>query len=447
MDQNAYWLELNKRLNLTLRINIVPQGDYPAKLAVTMAGNDLPDILYIGNRTLTAGLPEFLRARCTDLTPYLSGDAVKDYPNLANLPTSTWTAMAFSGSIYGVPVPINPFDWVLFVHQELLDQAGLSHPKNGDEYKQLVQAMTRPQENLWGINTEGNTGLGVTSGLYPSMFGAPNQWRVDANGKFTRSLETEEYKAAVAFAREVYALGVVTPTALQLDNTSAKVEFYARKAGLRWDGFRSYSVFWEQGAQLSPKPVYRTIHPFAHDGGKPTYYFSPGHRGFSVIKQANPDRVKLMLRILNWIASPFGSQEGHFRSYGIEGVHHTVDANGWPVLTDQGRAETTVPLMWLTQPAPTLTSTRFGADYARLLQADEIAHSPAGITDPTVALDSPTQNSKGPKINQDWLDGMTAIVSDRRSFSDYDQLVKAWRTNGGDQIRAEYEKAHAAAKA
>jgi putative aldouronate transport system substrate-binding protein len=447
MDQNAYWQEVNKQLNATLRINIVPQGDYPAKLAVTMAGNDLPDILYIGNRTLTAGLPEFLRARCADLTPYLSGDAVRDYPNLANLPTSTWTAMAFSGAIYGVPVPINPFDWVLFVHQELIDQAGLKHPKNAEEFKAVLQALNKPQSNQWAINTESSTGFGVTSGLYPGMFGAPNQWRSDSTGKFTRSLETEEYKAAVAFARDLYAAGVVTPTALQLDNTAGKVEFHTRKSALRWDGFRSYGIFWEQGAQLQPKPVYRTISPFAHDGGKPTYYLSPGHRGFSVIKKGSVERVKEMLRILNWIASPFGSEEGHVRAYGLEGVHHTIDANGWPVLTDQGRTETTVPLGWMTQPAPTLSSTRFGPDYARLLQSDEIAYLPAGISDPTTALDSPTTNSKGPLVYQTWLDGMTAIVSGRRPFSDYDQLVKDWRTTGGDTIRSEYEKAYAASKA
>src|SRR5207253_9612770 len=61
---------------------------------------------------------------------------------------------------------------------------------------------------------------------------------------------------------------LVTPTALQLDNTAGKIEFHSRKSALRWDGFRSYGIFWEQGAQLQPKPVYRTIYPFAHDGGK-----------------------------------------------------------------------------------------------------------------------------------------------------------------------------------
>jgi hypothetical protein len=38
------------------------------------------------------------------------------------------------------------------------------------------------------------------------------------------------------------------------------------------------------------------------------------------------------------------------------------------------------------------------------------------------------------------------IVAGRRPMSDYDGLVKDWRAGGGDQMRAEYEQAYAAAR-
>jgi putative aldouronate transport system substrate-binding protein len=41
---------------------------------------------------------------------------------------------------------------------------------------------------------------------------------------------------------------------------------------------------------------------------------------------------------------------------------------------------------------------------------------------------------------------MVDIVSGRRPVSDYDQAINAWRSNGGDQIRGEYEAGIAAAK-
>jgi len=448
MDQNTFWQEFNKRIGATLKINIVPNGDYQTKLATTMAGNDLPDILFINTRNVE-GLPLFLKAQAADLTPYVSGDAIKDYPNLANLPTSNWTGMIFNNAIYGIPVPINPLDWVLFVHQELLDQDGLQHPTNAAEFKELMRALTRPRQNQWGINTEGGTGsaLGMISGLYPAMFGAPLNWSVDTNGKFTKNFETPQYRQALQLAREIYAAGYVTPKALESNNALGKQELYNRTTATRWDGFRTYSLIWKEGQNLAPKPAIRTIHPFAHDGtSTPLYYLSPGNRGFSIFKKAPEARIKELLRVCNYIAAPFGSEEGYFQRYGIKDVHHTLDATGGPVLTPKGDSELLVPLGWITQQAPTVSGVLYGPDFARLLHSDEVAHLQVGISDPTGTLYSSVSGAKTPSLNQKMVDGMTAMITDRQPLSDWDQLVKDWRSGGGDEVRADYEKAYAAVK-
>ena len=40
---------------------------------------------------------------------------------------------------------------------------------------------------------------------------------------------------------------------------------------------------------------------------------------------------------------------------------------------------------------------------------------------------------------------MADIVAGRRPIGDVDQVIKDWATNGGDQMRAEYEQALAQA--
>src|SRR3569833_1112852 len=75
VDENPAWQEVNKRLNVELKMNVVGNADYRAKLGTVMAGSDLPDFIYIV--IPTQSLPQFLQAQCADLTPYLSGDAVK----------------------------------------------------------------------------------------------------------------------------------------------------------------------------------------------------------------------------------------------------------------------------------------------------------------------------------------------------------------------------------
>ena len=215
MDQNAAWQAVNQQLGSTLNINVVPASDYPAKLAATMAGNDLPDLLFIyqGGPTPVPSLLQFLQARCADLTPYLAGDAVKDYPNLANFPTYNWqgTGTTYGSSIWGVPIPRSVLASSMYVHQEILDRTGGALPKNADDFKRLLTDLTRPQENQWGIGSSNTMAFFVPS-MFLQIFGGPNNWRLESSGKLTKDFETEQFKAATGFVRDLVQAGVFTRT-------------------------------------------------------------------------------------------------------------------------------------------------------------------------------------------------------------------------------------------
>ena len=65
----------------------------------------------MAHRRIDPGLAQFLDAKMQDLTPFLSGDAIKDYPNLAAHPTGVWRTTVYSNKIYGVGDPLAPFFW------------------------------------------------------------------------------------------------------------------------------------------------------------------------------------------------------------------------------------------------------------------------------------------------------------------------------------------------
>jgi len=151
-----------------LRLNITPLADYQTtKLATIIASNDLPDILFIAPGTVVAGLPEFLQAKCADLTPYLAGDAVKDYPNLANFPSLAWQGgVIFNKAIYGLPAPYPLFLWVHWVHQEWLDQDNLQPPRTLDDYKTLLSTSPTRSRTVtdWPVKTMSVTASPMASG-------------------------------------------------------------------------------------------------------------------------------------------------------------------------------------------------------------------------------------------------------------------------------------------
>jgi len=163
-----------------LKINIQPQADYPTvKLPTLIAGGELPDILYIATNSVIPQFPTFLKSKCADLTPYLSGDAVKEYPNLANFPTLAWKQVIYNNAIYGVPVPYPLYLWVHWVHQNLLDDEGLSRPKNAEEYKNLGQHFTRARPEPVGDGGRKQRRFGRDQRLAERYFRHANIWALD----------------------------------------------------------------------------------------------------------------------------------------------------------------------------------------------------------------------------------------------------------------------------
>jgi putative aldouronate transport system substrate-binding protein len=78
MENNPAWQQVNKGLGVTLKIPSITTPDYPTRLNTVVAGADLPDIIaaFIFSTTMPS-IGDFLNSACADLTPYLSGDAVK----------------------------------------------------------------------------------------------------------------------------------------------------------------------------------------------------------------------------------------------------------------------------------------------------------------------------------------------------------------------------------
>ncbi|MBO0883277.1 MAG: hypothetical protein J2P17_23660, partial [Mycobacterium sp.] len=404
MESNSLWQAVNKELGVTLRINIQAQADYATvKLPTIVAGDELPDILYIATNSVIPQLPTFFQSKMADLTPYLSGDAVKDYPNLAAIPTIAWLPMVFNNAIYGIPCANSLFLWVHWVHHELLDAEGLSDPRNADEYRQLAIRFTRPEQNLWGLGAENNIGMGMTNGWLTGIFGAPNTWALDAqSGKLTYTAETEQYKAAVGFARDLWAAGAYHPNALQYNLVSARNDMAARRFMFRMDGFGVASnLMWAQDERHDPPGDARVVPPFgAVDGVKPTYWTTPGNLGYSVIKKAPPERIKEILRVLNWLAAPLGTQEYLLKTYGLKGEHWTPDANGNPIFTDRGKSDATVPFHYLTR-APTTMYWPDSPEKTPGMHEVQKAYQPYMSLNPTNAYYSETYASKYPALSND----------------------------------------------
>lgn len=448
LENNPGWQEVNRQVNANLKVNITPFADYfGTKLQVTMASGELPDLFFIITDPGVTILPEFFNARVADLTPHLSGDAVKDYPNLAAIPTRAWKSTVYDGKIYGVPVPLRPYFWWYWVHQELLDQAGLKQPTNAAELKAQLQQFTQPQQGLWGQGVEAGPiyAYGLWMGLFTSIFGAPNNWAVDNNGKFTATFETDAYKSAVAYVKDLYAAGIFHPDSSTYNTPSARDAFQARKFAYRYDGLEMYG--WRKPpVQLTPPPNVQLVKPFGAEGGPGSYWFGRPNFGFTVMpKGLSPERQKMLLRVLNFLAAPFGTEEDLLLRFGVKDVEWVPDANGNPQFTDKGQADF-MPWRNLVAPAPVAFLPVTAPEFPTLVQDWERQLNAVGVEDASVGLVSRTFAQKGATAARSLGDGFNDIVTGRRQLSDYDGLVMDWMSTVGTTAKSEYEKAYADAQ-
>jgi putative aldouronate transport system substrate-binding protein len=461
LDQNPAWQEVNKQLNANVTFNSPLSADYPTRIAALMAGNDLPDIMLFNSGlnvapTAVPNLAQFLEQAMADLTPYLGGDAAKDYPFLASIPTFAWknSGCAYNGKLYMWPVERYLPGTAFMKNVDIWDREfGPNYvPKNADDFKRMLLQVTNPQDGRYGIGgsagviSGGAVGIQSILRLFPSIFGAPNNWAVDASGNLVKDYETPEFKESVGYMRDLVSAGVFFPDSLTNPAGPTTASFPTGKAATT---IASFGVTWTSmwTALQATKPVvnFLPVAPFAaHDGAKPVHYLGPGFLVTLGLKKAPPERLKELLGIADWLTAPFGSAEDFLLTYGVSGTDHTLDGDGRPVTTARTNADVDAVGWKYVSQRPQVMTWPAWPDFAKIAYDFEHVAIPAGINDPTLGVVSQTNFARGVTLGQAFTDGAADIVLARRPLSDYDQLVKDWQTNGGNQIRTELKQAMSA---
>ncbi|WP_346657869.1 extracellular solute-binding protein [Streptomyces sp. 135] len=439
VGRNKYWQAVNEALGVEIEFTVVPDADFRAKMSTLMSGDDLPDVINFGGGYVLPRESQFVKARCADLSEHLSGDAVKDYPNLANIPTYAWEGMGrIAGRIYGLPVERAKVHGAMFINREAFDEAGYRPGMSAPDFRAMAKEATQDKRFALGASTVGFFGY-----LYHAMWhGAPNQWRIK-DGKVTDMYGTDAFKAALEYMAGLRQDGSYNADATSISQVDLKTQFHNGTVRSMTDGWGAV-VSNAQG--IKGEFTLDVAEPYAVDGVTPVYQQNRGCFGYTVIKKASKERVKLMLRVLNWLASPFGTKEYELMHYGVEGTHFRYDKAGDPVATELGLVDsrTNLPFPYLMDAPQPLYYPGF-PDLAKRLHAWQKKVVPLLVPDDHWGLMSETYNRQSATMDQIITDGVTAVVAGRKKLSDWDGIYKKWRSQGGERSAEEFLKEYEAA--
>ncbi|MEU4746493.1 hypothetical protein AB0G02_39390, partial [Actinosynnema sp. NPDC023658] len=229
---NSFYQAMNQALGVTLEMKPADGNNYATIIPTMTAAKKLPDWIQLPtwwNPNFSVG--ELAGTQLADLTPFLAGDKVKKYPNLAAIPTGAWQAGAWGDKIYGIPSFSSGFvvAGTTYYRRDVFDAKGITadQVKSADDLMALGKELTDAKAGVWAFGD-------VWTYLFPS-WNVPLRWKVD-NGKLVHRYDTPELLDALEWHYKRATSGYLHPDAIAGDNANGNVRFYSGKVLIAGDG-------------------------------------------------------------------------------------------------------------------------------------------------------------------------------------------------------------------
>ncbi|MFF1844578.1 extracellular solute-binding protein [Streptomyces sp. NPDC058217] len=428
---NPYYTAVNRAVGATLNFDPQDGNTYQDKIGAVLAGSDIPDAVTIPGWNMQGQIRNAIVAKFADLGPYLAGDAIKKYPNLANIPTGAWQYSVFGGKLRGLPMPSPILGNAIFYRKDLIGSGAV--PGSAADLLAFGKEYTDAKRKVWAFDDLWVC-IGKIFGLLPD---APHYWKLE-NGKLVHKIETQEYREALAFARKLHDGGYVHPDAEAGKDADSKIRFTGGRVLMYNDGTGGWKGMVTEQAAANPKFDMQALDFFNQDGGKPVLWQDDPAGIFTFLSKKLPKaKIEEFLAIADFAAAPYGTKEFMLTNYGVQDTHYTIK-DGVPTFTPQGIQEaqpsTTV---FLASPPHTVAfpdEPQLVKDYAGWM-----ARQAPNVKKPLFFGMQVVEPQRYASLYTPFDDLQKDIRRGRKKVSDVDAAVTTWKNSGGDRLRAWYQ--------
>ncbi|MFG2652489.1 hypothetical protein [Streptomyces sp. NPDC048436] len=203
---NSFSQAMSKALGVNLKMKPVDGINYGSIVPTMTAAKKLPDWIQLPTWYRSINVGGLVGTQLADLTPYLSGDKIEKYPNLAAIPTEAWTNAAWADKIYGFPCFASGFalPGTTFFRRDILDAKGITadQVKSADDLYNLGKESTDAKGKVWAFDD---------IWTYASPFwGVPFKFTV-TDGKLVHKYETDQLLEALDWHYKLAKSGFMHP--------------------------------------------------------------------------------------------------------------------------------------------------------------------------------------------------------------------------------------------
>lgn len=446
---------VEKLVGKKLKITWVPNAEYGDKTNVTLASDNVPQVMVIqGDKS-----PAFVKAAQAGAFWDLTGKLDK-YPNLKPADPQTARNATVNGKVYGAYRVRPLLRSAVVMRKDWLAKLGLKEPTTVDELYTVAKAFTERdpdgngKKDTYGLivpKWPGNYASASPYDVVETWFGAPNGWG-ERNGKLVPGFDTEEFLTANRWMKKWIDEGLVNPDFATFDTGKWNDPFVQGKGGMIIDVNVRANQLIDLFKEKDPKDFDKVTmvgNLLRSDGQKFSYPFT-GYNGIIAVSKQQvrtDEQLDDVLKVLDKLASKEGSV---LLTNGIEGRNFTVEGNfAVPAdLTDPAikQVQNDVDKAFIQlgtrasvglgayQVKPKDEPSRKNLELREKLVTEDLK---TAVHNPTLAVVAPTAVEKGATLDTIIPDARVKYLSGAITEDQLKAEIKRWYDSGGTQIAAE----------
>nr|AYQ74892.1 extracellular solute-binding protein [Cohnella candidum] len=485
VGNNQYTRYLKDKYNINIIVDwtAATGNDFKQKVSLSIASGNLPDGMVVDDRSfMTKAASSGLLYDITDLFQQYQSQQVKDI--MASTQGRAMENASYKGRMVSLPNITVDTDGVhvMWVRKDWLDKLNLPVPKTLSDIEKTAKAFI--DNKMGGANTIGIAGPSKNTfpyatflvssnnmGGFDPVFGAmdayPGYWLDNGDGTVTYGTTTENTKKTLALLADWYKKGLIDPEVGTRDNVGDPIN--ANQAGI------FFGPWWNGGygngdSFKNDKTANWQAYPVYDDQGKWNVHMKTTGSTYTVIsKKAKEDVVKAILIMNNALVRDEATFDlsvavGWYPLRNVMAAANETEyeytellkvLNGQTKPEDYNKPNSLYKLMYadakkvqnvIKPPYDNLNVSNFDmtnfGDFQRMysLMIGDRPYSTIPIDKKVYSVtynQTPTMETKWANLKKLEDETVLKIILGQSSIDAFDQFVKDWKSQGGDEITKE----------
>jgi hypothetical protein len=456
-----YELELFKRANVEIESQIIPVFDYDTKHAVQVAGGSQPDVMWLSSPTYGPDYDMIQQGAFLALD-----DLLAKYPDVKGaIADGLWDMLASpDGKHYFFPMPLS--NWVpfpIYYRVDVFKELGITEPETIDDLVAALKVIKEKKPDMVPLTAHEYSqwyfqNVAAAFAYNWGWTADPADANPDNPAKIVPGSITPGNKDFLAWLQMLRKEALIDPDYMVAQGMKGVDKFNAGTAAVmvgHWMGLPDWLAELKKNVPEADVSFLKQLK--GPNGTMGAFTLSGFDRGFAIASKAK-DKADDIFKFLNWVFT-----EGYdFMTYGVEGKTYTLDAEGNKIGIPDSERETgwkgdnIEPFGFVPKSSDVIPGFRqTWKDIYNIYKArgfedkmpmvrkmfeDSAANAQQNYNRNTF---SATGAKKGGQLSEQYLRPMQEkiIIDPTVSLDTWDEAVKNWLDNGGNDIIKEINEA------